>query len=392
MNDLLFLAAAYLKRNWGKSLTLLACLGVCVFLPLTVSGLVGLFEREMGSRAENTPLVLGREGSRFDLVLHALHFTAEAPGTVGNAVKEDLMAEGLARVVPLFAGQTARGYPVVATTLDYFDFRELSVAEGTPPLFLGDCVVGAEVAAALGLAPGDRLFTDPENVFNLAGAQPVNLRITGVLAPTGSSDDRAVFTHLMTGWLVAGFGHGHEDVVGGDAAPNVIEEAAGNVTVGAAIGMHLEVTRENIDTFHRHGDDRLLPLTALLLEPVDDRAAAILRGRFDASADGLQILRPTTVVGELLGMVARIKQFFDLHHVFLIAISAAFLLLVFILSARLRRAEFATMSDLGASRGSVAALQVIELLVLLALGTLLAVAASRTVLHFASGWTALAGG
>jgi len=383
MKDLLFLATAYLFRNWGKSLTLITCLGVCVFLPITVSGLVRLFEEEMDSRAQSTPLVLGKDGSRFDLVLHALHFRTEAPGTIKTKLAEELSDEGLARVIPLFGGYAARGYPVVATTLAYFDFRDLSFAEGTPPLFLGDCVLGAEVADALGIGPGDRLFTDSQNVFNLAGAQPVNLRVTGVLDPSGSSDDQAVFTHLGTGWLLAGFGHGHDDVTSGSA--NVLTEEEGNVTVGAAISTHLEVTRENILSFHIHGEDQSLPLSALILVPKDERATAILRGRFDDPDDGVQVLRPASVVAELLGMVARVKRFFDLHHLFLIGISTAFLFLVFILSARLRRDEFATMSDLGASRGSIVALQMIEGLVLFALGSLVAVLASRLVLSLASG-------
>src|SRR5690606_26661319 len=98
------------------------------------------------------------------------------------------------------------------TSLDYFEFRTLRQREGTLPLMLGDCVVGAEVAQALGLHPGDALVSDPENVFNLAGAYPLKMHVAGVLEPRATDDDRAVFVDIKTAWVIAGLGHGHQDM------------------------------------------------------------------------------------------------------------------------------------------------------------------------------------
>ena len=89
--------------------------------------------------------------------------------------------------------QRARGFPIVGTTLDYFAFRQLQIRHGTTLIRLGDCVLGAGVARKLGLEPGDRLLSDPENVFDIAGAYPLNMRVVGVLDDSHAPDDNAVF-------------------------------------------------------------------------------------------------------------------------------------------------------------------------------------------------------
>ena len=67
----------------------------------------------------------------------------------------------------------ARGYAIVGTTLDYFEFRGLQVADGRQLAVLGDCVLGATAAARLGLGAGDSLVSSPQTLFDLGGASPL---------------------------------------------------------------------------------------------------------------------------------------------------------------------------------------------------------------------------
>ena len=62
---------------------------------------------------------------------------------------------------------------IVATTLDYFDFRGLRRADGRQMATLGECVAGAAVASARGIEPGDHVISTPESVFDLAGVYPL---------------------------------------------------------------------------------------------------------------------------------------------------------------------------------------------------------------------------
>ena len=36
--------------------------------------------------------------------------------------------------------------------------------------------------------------------------------MSGVLEPTGTADDRVIFVDLKTSWIMAGHGHGHQDL------------------------------------------------------------------------------------------------------------------------------------------------------------------------------------
>src|SRR5208282_2098714 len=96
--------------------------------------------------------------------------------------------------IPILQKHAARGFPIVGTSLEYFGFRRLHVARGEGLTRVGDCLLGAAVAEKLALKPGDKLPSDPENVFDLAGSYPVNMVVKGLLAPTGAADDGAIFT------------------------------------------------------------------------------------------------------------------------------------------------------------------------------------------------------
>ena len=107
-------------------------------------------------------------------------------------------------------------------------------------------------------------MSDPENVFDLAGSYPVNLRVKGILAPTGTADDGAMFVDVQDGWMILGIMHGHGDVA--TANPNLlISRNATNVTASAAVLPFQEVTDANITLFHMHGDRGHLPISAIIV-------------------------------------------------------------------------------------------------------------------------------
>jgi putative ABC transport system permease protein len=362
MKQVWFLAWQSLRFNRLQSVILIFGLAVTLYLPLAVNGLVARYQAGLLQRAATTPLVAGGLGSRFDLVLHALYFRGRVPRLLKMADVDALRDTGYAQPIPLYARYTARRAPIVGTTLDYFTFRQLRLARGEQLLELGDCVLGAEAAAALDLAPGDRLMTDPENLFDIAGSYPVNLRVMGVLVPARSPDDGAVFVDLKTAWLIEGLAHGHSDITGTNADSSVVlSRNATNVTANAALVEFTAVTAENISSFHFHGDPADFPVSAVLPVAKDEKSAALLRGRYQGPEATVQILEARSVVEELLGFVFRIKRFFDANAALVAAATGLFLLLVVVLSLRLRRPEMDTMFRLGCARGLMARLVAAEL-------------------------------
>jgi putative ABC transport system permease protein len=392
IGDVLLLAGHYLRHQKGRSLILLVCLTATASLPLTVHRLFELFQRGLLGRAEATPLVMGASGSRFDLVLHALTFTPAAPGLLTQAERFAIEESGQATAIPLLARHTARGHRIVGTTGGYFPFRGLAVAAGKMPAMLGDCVLGADVAERLRLRPGDRLVSDTENLFDLAGARPLDLHVAGVLKRAHSPDDRVVFVELETAWILAGIGHGHERpeaAHGGAVDPGTPAEST---PAGPAPLLHTRITVENLPAFHFHGDPAGYPLTAILAIPPDARARSLLLGRYVTEGARTQAIRPEVVVAELLGLLIPLKRFLDVHHAFLLGVTALLVVLVMLLTLRLRRREMATLVHLGCSRRRAIAVQGADLLILLVTSLVLAAGISTLAAAVGGKWIRALGG
>lgn len=384
MIDSFYIAWRYVTFNWARSLTLIACVTLISFLPLSLELLLGESQRQLMARAETTPLLVGAKGSALDLVMNSLYFGTTVPEAIPMAAVDRVADNDLASPIPLYVRFKARGFPIVGTTLDYFDFRGLEVAEGRSLALLGECVVGARVAQSLKLRPGDSLLSSAETLFDLAGTYPLKMRVVGVLAPTQGPDDLAVFVDLKTAWVIQGLIHGHADVSEVTDPTLVMQRSAGNVTVTAKITQYTEITDKNIDSFHFHGDRAGYPITAVIAVPRDDKASAILRGRYVRTAsatESQQILVPGKIVGELLSTIFRIKSILDAVILVVGIATILALTLVFALSLRLRHREIQTIFKLGCSRSTIAWLMGAEIAIILtisgAITALLLVAAAH---------------
>ena len=329
---------------------MIAGVALAIYLPLATHWLVGAFDKAIGARADSTPMVVGAKGSQFDLVLHGLYFRASVDDTIPFGEYETLAATGLAQSIPLHAQFTAAEQPVVGTTLDYFEFRKLHVSDGKQIAFLGDCVLGASAAKKLKLRPGDKLKTDSGNLFDLASEYPIQLNITGLLNPNGTADDEAVFVDVKTAWIIAGIGHGH----------NEDEQTS---TSKKLVTKHLEITAENNDSFHFHGDPNAFPLTAMLAIPKDDKSTALVLMRYQ-DHDHLQALKPTEIVTEMMDMVMSMRKFLYANYALVATATGLLLILIVGLSRRLRAPEMETMFLLGCSRSSLFGLQAAELAII----------------------------
>ena len=380
MNSL-WLAWLYLRRRRVAAGMMVAGVALALYLPLAAHWAADAFDEALGARAAATPIIVGARGSRFDLVLHGLYFRARSEGTVAHGEFTALRDAGYGRVIPLHVQFTAGGQPVVGTSLDYFEFRELQMARGESMALLGDCVLGANAARELNLSPGDKLKTDRKNLFDLAGDYPLQLNVTGVLSATGTADDEGVFVDVKTAWIIAGHGHGHDEG----------ESNATNSPSAKLVKTHLEITPQNMGTFHFHGDTTALPLTAILVEPMDAKGTAMVLGRYQHSGQ-LQALKPPVVVDEMMGMVMRVRQFLDANYALVAGAMGMLLALIVALSRRLRSREMETLFLLGCSRGTQFALQAAELLIIFAAALALALAAAWATVGWARDYlTTLAG-
>ena len=348
----LHLAWRYVARHRAQSLLLAGALGVVLALPLAVRLLVRTAERQLRSRAESTPLVAGPKGSETDLMLSALHFRKGAAEALHLSACDEIRDTGLAEAIPLHLRFRAQGAPIVGTELEYFDFRHLKVAEGRMITRLGDCVVGARVAREKNLHPGGAVYSSPEQVFDIAGVYPLKMRVTGVLATSGTTDDEAVFVDIKTTWLIQGLGHGHDDLVKPENAGAVLTKKEGEVVANASVRMFNEVTDANVASFHFHGDEADFPIHAMIVLPHDAKSEAIVAGRYQGNKD-VQVIRPEDVLEGLLGALFKVEGMVIAALTLVAGAAGAVAALVFGLSFRMRQREFATLAEVGVGQGTL---------------------------------------
>lgn len=356
MKGALYLAGRYLRFHRIKTTILVVSLTILLFLPLGLEILVARTAERLRARADTTPLLIGAKGSSLDLALRALYFEGEVPESIRYEQVARVRDTGLAAPVPLHVHYRVRKQPVVGTTLDYFDFRGLRIAAGRRFSVLGECVLGADAAAALEVGPDDKVITSPDNLFDLAGAYPLRMTVTGVLARTGTPDDAAVFVDVRTSWVIAGLGHGHRDLTKPDAAAQVLERKEDRVVANASVLQFNEITAENSAEFHFHGQQGDLPISAILALPRNAKSQTLLLGRYLGRDEPCQIMEPRAVMDELIATVVQVRGYVVAVTLLLGGATLLTICSVFWLSVRLRRRELNTLEKIGCSKRFVGGL------------------------------------
>ncbi len=372
MKQTLYLAWRYLAYHRVKTLILVFSITLIVYLPIGLRVLVDQSSQQLTARAEATPLIVGAKGSPLELVLNSLYFRSDYPELMRYEQATRVASSQLATAIPLYVRFNAQGHPIVGTSLEYFDYRGLEIVAGRQLGILGECVLGSRVAEALDVSPGDFVISSPESVFDLAGVYPLRMRVAGVLGFSDTADDDAIFVDVRTAWIIQGLGHGHQDLTRPEAAAAVLTRDSTNVVGNAAVVQYNEITEDNIDSFHFHGDIAQNPITAVIAVPPDQKSSALLQGRYQGDDEVAQITRPLTVMNELLGTILTVQTFVTAGAVIVGIATLATAALVFMLSLRLRRREIETLFKIGGSRSSVASVMASEIVAVLLAGVLLA--------------------
>ena len=368
MNDVLFLAWQYLVYHRVKTLVLVGSIALVAYLPIGLNILVSRSAQELTARAESTPLLIGAKGSPLELSLRSLYFESNVPSDMRYGEALRVRRSNLAKVIPLDARFHTRHSPIVGTTVEYFELRNLQLADGRRFGMLGECVLGAQAAQDTGVNLGDFVLSAPETVLDLAGSYPLRMKVVGVLKPTGMPDDRAVFVDIMTSWVIAGLGHGHEDLSEEVLEINTTKRDDNKITANASVMEYNEITPENAATFHFHGNLEDFPITSVLVVPKDAESSTILQGRYVGEDELVQVINPAEVIDDLLKTVFTVRRYLLVSAGIVGLVTLATMSMIFLLSWQLRRREMQTILRIGGSRTRVASLVAAEVFSVIAGG------------------------
>ncbi|MEX2111855.1 MAG: ABC transporter permease [Pirellulales bacterium] len=200
------------QRALASSLTGLS-MALGVMLVVAVLVIHGAIDQSfLNNKGLGYNIVVGAKGGRLDLVLNSVYYLARPieniPYTYYLEFTEGKFAPSVETAIPLCLGDTYQEFRVVGTTSDFLDKldyggNKYTFASGRnfkPDEHFG-AVVGAMVARNTGLKTGDK-FQPSHSGGPEARVHEEEFTVLGVLEPSGTPNDRAVFVNMEGFYLI----------------------------------------------------------------------------------------------------------------------------------------------------------------------------------------------
>jgi putative ABC transport system permease protein len=180
-------------------------LGVALVVAVLV--IYAVLVQSFNRRAGGYDLIVGnKQGSQLQLVLNTAYYVdqpvANIPYSYFTEFTRGTYALDVETAVPISMGHSYRGYPVVGTspnmfTLKYRNDREYEFAEGScfSSKELFGAVAGSGVADAEHLEIGSTFQAIHGGADSGGQAHEQPFTVVGILAPTGTPNDRALFVN-----------------------------------------------------------------------------------------------------------------------------------------------------------------------------------------------------
>jgi putative ABC transport system permease protein len=347
---LLQLAWSYLRaRPLGTLLNvLLLALGVgTIGFVLIVDGQIG---ESLTRDAKGIDLVVGAKGSPMQLMLSGIFHLDVPTGNIPLASAQELARDPLVRrVIPLSIADSFRGFWIVGTSPDYIDLYHGQFAVGQQWNSRMQAVLGSTVAARTRLGLGDRFVGS----HGLAEGGPIHgdsvYAIVGILEPTGTVLDRLVLVSPESTWFV------HEGNISDPEERKVIE-AERQVTV-------------------------------LLVQYASPLAAVSLPRKINAETN-MQAASPAYETARLFRMIGVGADVIRAFGGVVLATAALSLFIALYHALNERAYDIAVLRTLGARRGSIAMMLMLEALILAVLGGVFGLALAHGLAAVLAWWMA----
>lgn len=319
------------------------------------------------SAVSGTDLIVGARTGSVQLLLYAVFHVGAATNNIRWSSVQALQKQrGVSWVVPLSLGDSHHGFPVLATTPNFFarfhfgNRESLRFHEGRPFSDLFDAVIGADVADRLGYRLGQRItLAHGSGELNLAEHADKPFVITGILERTGTPVDRTVHISLEAMEAV------HVDWMGGAPIP----------------GMHIRP--EQVREMHL----RPRNVTAVLVG-LENRAAVFsMQRKVDNFEDEpLMAILPGVALDELWDVVGTGEKALLLMSSLVALVSMAGLVSVVLAGLNERRRELAVLRAVGAGPRHVLLLLALEGLLVTFVGVVIGIAALIAALIMLGPW------
>ena len=320
--------------------------GLVIFLFLLQTQIQEKFDKNLAG----IDLVIGAKGSPLQLILCSMYHIDSPTGNISLAEAAPFMRPDhplIKQVIPLSLGDNYKGYRVIGTTHALVDLYQAVPGEGRLWEMPMEVTLGANVAAELGLKPGDS-FQSAHGLVNdetLEHSDADAFHVVGVLKPSGSVIDQLILTPTESVWEVHGGHHAEE------------EEPA---------------------------TDR--QITSLLVQYRGRNFQALNLPRTINENTNLQAASPAIEISRIYSQLGAGMDALKVLAYVIVGVSALSIFISLFSSLRERRYELSLMRVMGASRRKLFSLIVLEGIILATLGFLLGFALSHGSMHILAGF------
>ncbi|MFN9749167.1 MAG: ABC transporter permease [Burkholderiales bacterium] len=353
-------------RKFGLAWVVLS-MALSSFLLLTVERIRHDVRHNFSSAVSGTDLIIGARSGSAQLLLYSVFRIGQATDHIRYGSLQKLEQDPrVAWVVPLSLGDSHRSFPVVGTSVAYFDHfrygdqRALALAQGRRFEQTFEAVIGAQVAKGLGYRLGQPLILRHgagEIESNDHADKPFT--VVGILESTGTPVDRSVHISL------AGMEALHLDGWAGIPIPGLKNSDPSTL------------------------DHPLTPrfVTAALIG-LKSRSAVFSMQRqvSEFKAEPLMAILPGVALDELWGSVEMAESALLLMSSLVALVSLAGLIAVVVTALEQRRRELAVLRSIGAGPARIWALLGLEGLLLSSFGALLGLLTWAGALWLAAPW------
>lgn len=183
------------QRKLSSTLTS-ASIALGVAVVIAVLALRSQARAGFGQSTFGYELVVGGKGSALQLVLNTVYHMDQSQGNLPlERYKELAVHKAVAYAIPLSVGDSHRGARIVGTTDAFFSAFGFGI-DGRPFKEGGfEAVLGSAAATRTGLRLGDT-FQASHGVEDATETHEEKWTVVGLMKPTGTPNDRAIFINL----------------------------------------------------------------------------------------------------------------------------------------------------------------------------------------------------
>lgn len=408
-----------LSRQFGSVFLsiLLTAFGISILAVLSITG--ETFEKQLDNNSKNIDLVVGAKGSPLQLILSSVYHIDNPTGNIPLAELEPLRQNPLVQLaVPLSLGDNFKGHRIVGTDSSFQAIYDTKINDGRIWQKNFEVVIGEQVAKKNNLKIGDQINSSHGLSKDGHSHDEHPFTIVGILKHNNNVTDNLILTNLESVWDVHGISHDHTDHETAAQKEKREREEDREETVKAHLHHHGEDLPENSaaqaatnekehhdhdhegHADHEHEEEGVfvksigadmvkqngLEITAVLIKYQSPAAIGILPKMIDQQTD-MQAASPameSTRLFSLLGV--GIDSLAILAYVImLIAGLSVFINLYNALKQR--KYDLAVMRTLGASRGKLFNIVLLEGLTITIVGGLIGLLLAHLALYYISNQT-----